>query len=212
MNDKKLIDELVSNHSKVEPITSLKVRFLKWLIICALCLSAGISILGLREDWTTLFTTPIFLIQNLFILIGILIAGIFAIKLSVPNLTTKKSGTKFLYIFGSLWAIILFSVGILNHTSLDELAKFGFGCIRDIVIIGLIPGVALFIFIRQGVVLERKLVGITSMIAAFGIGAFGVQYTCHNDGALHILVWHFLPLIILGGSGVMIGKKLIKKL
>lgn len=212
MSDKNLINELVSNHSKIDPIASIKMRFFKWILICGLCLGAGISMLGLREDWTTLFASPILLIQNFFILAGIFVAGIFAIKLSVPDTTNKKSGISLLYILAGLWTLILFSIGLLNHASLDELSKFGFGCIRDIVIIGIIPGVTLFAYIRQGVVLEQKLAGVMSMIAAFGIGAFGVQYTCHNDGALHILVWHFLPILILGGTGVMIGKKFIKKL
>ena len=212
MNDKNLIDELVSNHSKVKPTASIKARCIKWFLVCLLCLSSGISMLGLREDWTRLFTSPILLIQNVFILIGIVIAGVLAIKLSVPSATTKRSGIKFLYILGGLWAVILFSLGILNHASFDELAKLGFGCVRDIVVIGFVPGAALFIFIRQGIVLERKLVGVIGMVASFGIGVFGVQYTCHNDGALHILVWHFLPLIVLGGSGVVIGKKNLEKL
>ncbi len=212
MSDKKLIDDLVSEHTKVEQVASVRIRFTKWLIICALCLSAGISMLGLREDWMTLFSTPILLAQNIFILIGILIVGVFSIKLSVPSVSNKKKGTALLFVLAGLWALILFSIGILNNTTLEELRKLGFGCIQNIIVIGLIPGVALFILIRQGIVLERKLAGGIGMTAAFGIGAYGVQFTCHNDGALHILIWHFLPLIILGVSGVFLGKKFITKL
>lgn len=212
MKDNNLIDELVADHKRVKSVPSIKVRFFTWAFICFLCLATGVSLLGLREDWEILFQHPLLLTQNITILLGVFVSGALGIRLSQPGGTSKKKVKKVLYGLSIIWILILLGIGTLSNASLDELGQFGFGCIKDILIIGGIPGIALFFFIQQGIVMERKITGFIAMVASFGLGAYGVQFTCHNDGALHILVWHFFPLILLGCSGVFFGQFFLKKL
>lgn len=212
MSDKNLIDQLVSEHKEIKSAPSVLSRYILWVVVSALCLAAGVSMLGIREDWASIFTSPLLLLQNIIILVGILLAGFIAVKLSIPGDMPKQQPRKFLISFAVVWALILFFIGLINHAGFEQFFKFGFGCILDIIVIGIIPGVALLIFISQGVVLERRLAGVLGMSAAFGVGAYGVQFTCHSDDAIHIFLWHFIPVIILAWCGTLIGKKFINKL
>jgi hypothetical protein len=212
MSENDFINKLASEHSKVERSPSTGSRFFKWLLICLFSLSIGISTLGLREDWTTLFNSPILLIQNLFIFISFIMSGLVAIKLSTPGAIKGKRGKTFIYLVISIWSLILICLGLFNGAEISNFTKVGFSCIKDIIIIGIIPGMALFFFILQGVLLKRSLASFLAMLSAFGLGAFGVQFTCHNDDPIHIFMWHFLPLILLSFLGMLIGKKVVKKL
>ena len=207
-----IINDLVNDHKEVQKTPSFAKRFVSWLLICLLCCGAGVSLVGLREDWMILWQKPGLLLQNIFILVGIIISGAFAIKLSTPGEVKQKKNERLLYILSGSWALVLFFIGLTEGGSLAEIKNIALLCGVDILVIGLIPGIALFFFMSQGVILNRKLAAVTGVVASLGVGAFAVQYTCHNDDPIHVLVWHFLPLVILVLIGGKFGKKFFKKL
>lgn len=212
MTENDFINKLTSEHTEVKKAPSIAARFLKWMIICIFSLSVGVASLGLREDWQILFNSPVLLVQNLFILFSFIMTGFVAIKLSSPGALKHGSDKKLIYAVIAIWSLILITLGLLNGAEISNFKKIGLSCIRDIVVIGLIPGVALFFFILQGIVLKRSIAGFMAMLSAFALGTYGVQFTCHNDDAIHIFIWHFLPLISLSALGILIGRRFIKKI
>ena len=85
MKDNDLINDLVNDHKEIQKSPSSTKLMVAWFFICLLCLAAGVSFLGLREDWEILIKTPTLLLQNIFIFIGVIISGFFSIKLSTPG-------------------------------------------------------------------------------------------------------------------------------
>lgn len=212
MSKDSFLDDLVEDHKEVKSAESISLRFLRWILISALCIAAGVFSLGLREDWSALFTQPIYLVQNLLIMVMSLVTGFIAIRLSVPGNLKKKSLKKALSIPMISWLLLLGLIVLLSGYSPEKAFKISlFSCSRDIIVIGALPGISLFFLILQGTTLNRSAAGYLSMIAAFGMGAWAVQFTCHNDDPIHILLWHFLPVTLMGLIGIKLAKKFLPK-
>lgn len=212
METKNLIQKLSNDHKKVKPVESVPVQFLKWILISILCLLAGIGTLGLREDWQFLFKTPLLLLQNILLLISFISVGFCALNLARPGRLTIKIITLSLLTPIIMWGAVLLIMILTDSYQPQKAFKISFGCIKDILIIGMLPGAALFFFISRGVILKRFLSGLMSTLAFLMIGAWAVQFTCHNDDPLHIVIWHFLPIIVLALIGASIYLSLSKKL
>jgi hypothetical protein len=203
MNTDDLIEKLANEPRNTEDF-SPKKSFLIWLLICAFCLLAGISSLGLREDWMLLIDSPLLLLQNLMILLGFVSLGYISLMLSVPgNINTKKAKL-FISIPIVVWLLCLLLIFANSNYDPTTALKIGFGCVSDIIIIGVLPGAALFFFLAKGMVLSKWITGLVASVSVLMLGAWAVQYTCHNDSAVHILLWHFLPMLIgsLIGAGI----------
>lgn len=207
--DEKLIESLVADHQARKPIPSRSLTFFKWALIVILCLAVGISGLGLREDWRILFSQWSLLLQNLFILFSFFFSAWLVLGLGRPGIELKRKSFIFLSLFILCWSVLLILIGVSEGYSLAQFRRFSPSCIRDILIIGVIPGMALFFLLRSGVYTQRFLSGVLGIGAALGVGAWGVQFTCHNDDPIHILLWHFLPLLVLASLGLWVGKKFL---
>jgi hypothetical protein len=47
------------------------------------------------------------------------------------------------------------------------------------------------------------------MLAAVGMSALahaGTRFVCHNDGALHVLLWHCSFVLLVGAAGILVGR------
>lgn len=204
-----LISKLSAEIVPVRTIENFYRRFLKWLLSAFLCVSAGIALLGLREDWQTIFNNPILLAQNILILLGVIFSAATALLLCVPG-SEKKLATKLLISAPLLlWASLLV---FGNVQSAQFQPGLGINCIIDICVLGLIPGIFLFVLVQRGAALMRGYVGFLALFASAGLGAWALQFTCHNDEPAHILLWHFLPVLLLGLLGMKLGKLLLKKI
>lgn len=207
MKTENLIDQLSRDFRPVKPIESALKRFVKWLFIATVCVITGISLLGLREDWKVVFQNPTLLLQNILILLGVLVSSATAIVLSVPGNERKLivktlAGIPFL-----IWTLLL----ILGNYNSSFEPGHGLSCVTEICIMGAAPGIFLFLFVRKGAVLLRGYVGWLVLLASAGLGAWAVQFTCHNDDPAHILFWHFLPILLLAFLGRSIGIAFLKR-
>jgi hypothetical protein len=206
MNNKEFIKGLAKENKKVKKPYEPLSNFYKWIILSLFSVVGGISSLGLRGDWVNLFSHPSLLFQNIVLLCGFLWTGYASFKLTRPGDFTRKKAILFLIIPFVLWAVALLLI-----SSIGGSPSFSFGCIKDILIIGVVPGLVLLFFLFQGVVLNRFVTGLVSSAALLGVGAWGVQFTCHNDNPIHVLVSHFLPMIVCAAIGAGVFMKLHKK-
>lgn len=85
----------------------------------------------------------------------------------------------------------------------------GLNCIRDIVVLGLLPGALLFFMIKKAAPLGLGKVGAFAALSVAALGAVGTQFICTNDDPLHALIWHYVPVLLLGWLGVVIGRRLL---
>jgi hypothetical protein len=56
-------------------------------------------------------------------------------------------------------------------------------------------------------------IGAAGWLAALSAAAaadLATRFICRNDHALHALIWHFAPVLVLGGAGVLLGRALFR--
>lgn len=201
MKTENLINALVNHAKPVKRLSSPPVRFLRWLIAVMFCLGAGILLFGLRPDLHSVAFAPSFSFQALFVFGLALLSALSAFLLSVPDKKNLWLDTLPIVTGVALAGTLLW--GIFGSDSTH--AGLGFTCIRDIVVLGLLPGALLFFMLMQAAPLRLGKVGFFAMLSVGALGAFGTQFICKNDDPLHILLWHYLPVLVLGAVGIMLG-------
>ncbi len=209
MREIDLIEKLSSELRPVQPVESVAKRLLKWLGISILCISAGISLSGLREDWQLVFRSPVLLFQNVAILLGIITSAAAALLLSVPG-NEKTKATKFLVIVPVVIWVLILMFGIFEEREFHP--GMGVSCATDIFLFGILPGLLLFFLVRKGAALLRGYAGFLVLLASAGTGAWALQFTCHNDEPAHILLWHFFPMVVLSTLGILVGRKFLRRI
>ena len=61
--------------------------------------------------------------------------------------------------------------------------------------------------LRRAAPLEPGRVGVFA-----ALGAAGIQFICMNDDPLHALLWHWLPVVVAGAAGVVLGRLVLGKM
>jgi hypothetical protein len=206
MKTEDLILELSKTVTPVKRLESPLKRTMKWLSFTTLSLLSGVAIMGVREDIGLVIFNKYFWVQSFLLSVLAIASAVSAFLINIPGEKRKS-----LFIIPAItfigWGLIL----LIFVTNVDRTSDgIGFACIRDISLLGLLPGVGLFIMLRKGAPLKIGFSGVLALLAISSIGALGTQFICSNDDPLHILLWHFLPVLILSLVGVIIGKALLQ--
>lgn len=170
------------------------------------CLATGVVVYGLRSDLETTMQNPTFYLQTLFLLALAGLSAFSAFVLSIPD--RKKPG---LDIVPLVTLVLWVGVILVSGFHSEHFASgMGLSCAREIFVLGFLPGILLFIMIRQAAPLQLGKVGAFCALSVAGLGALGTQFICREDNALHVLVWHYTPVLLLGGFGILLGRVFFK--
>lgn len=206
-------DDLISKLSaELKPIQTIEnpyIRFIKWLLASAFIVASGIALMGVREDWRIVFNSPALLAQNIIIFLNVIGSATAALVLSVPG-NEKKTSTRLIILFPILMWTLLLVIEIFFTPNFHP--GNGFHCIADILLFGALPTLFLFYLVQRGAALKRGYAGLFILMSSAAMGAWAIQFTCHNDHPAHIFLWHYLPTLLLGLIGVKLGKRFIKRI
>lgn len=213
MKTENLIKSISENLSPVRPLQNYVIRFAKWLGATLLCMGAIIPTLGLRHDISTALAEPRFLAELMMLISLALLSASAAFVLSVPNETKAKIVRIFPFIPLSIWTLILV-FDFSKILSSDGMSAFvfddGMACVGDIFVLGVVPGALLFIMLKKAAPTKLGWSGFLAVLAIASFGAIGSQLMCSNAQPMHLILWHLMPVVILGGAGVFIGRKLLR--
>lgn len=197
-----LIKRLSESSLPSKALPSHSARCLRWMSGAMLCTFVGVALFGFRPDLHEQVFTPAFLIQAIFLAVASILSALSAFAFSVPG--EGKPGRVGWMLSSILFWVLFLVVSIF--TTGNFLSGVGLSCIRNIVVLGAIPGFALFMMIRAAAPLKIELTGVLGALAAAGLGALGTQFICKNYNPLHILLWHFVPVVFLGFLGALLGR------
>ena len=210
MHTEDLIENISQNAEPVKLLSPPLIRMASWFAISLLCIGIGVSLMGLRPDLLHDMKYFQFILESVLILVVAIMAAATAFVLSIPG---RDRGRLYYVGFVPMLALVALLAWRIWHpigigSEIAPLA--GQACLRDIFILGIAPGILLFMMIRHAAPLKFGWVGALGMLAVASLAAFGLQFTCSGQGAIHLLLWHIAPVIAIGAAGIVLGRLLLR--
>ena len=196
-----LIQSLAAKATPVKPLPHAKRRHFVWLTLSLLFVSFGAFLIGLRVDLSSSLRNPTFLLQIGATLLIVIAATGLAFSSSIPNAQTKRKSLIALLTIGFGFSIFLVPV-FLGHS--DQLG-LGSKCLLNVVLLSLLPVIMISTMVYRSFPLQRKQTAYFAFLGAAAVGSFSTRLICPQDGALHFLVWHLLPVFGFAALGCAAG-------
>jgi hypothetical protein len=203
-----LIARLAREAGPVPVLAAPRVRAVLWYLIAAAAVAGVILVSRLRPDaWPAVDVAYGGLLA---IALG---AGLFAAATafvsSVPGADRTARGQRVVLILLAVWGALL--AAFIARSPAGQGAALGLlgACETKIAILGLVPGGALILMLRRAMPLRPAWTGALAGFAAASFASVGTQLICPSRLALHGLLGHFLPVILIGAIGALAGRRLL---
>ncbi len=204
-----LIETLAEDAAAVKPAPHPLRLSMKWLGAAAAYLAISLTLSGPRPDLAQKFHEPWF-VAELASLLGIFIAtSLSAALLAFPDLHQKRG-----IAFSPTWMFALFLLVIYFAWHADSppapLPVQSLECTLSITLMTLLPAAWTFHAMRKFASTHYRLAGSIALLSAFSVGALWLRLHEINDSIIHVIQWHYLPMLGIGLIGLWLGKVLLK--
>lgn len=211
MKNDQLINNLSKNLSPWEKMDSLPVFTLKWVSVCIVFLLINLWWMPFRADYPAILNNPIYQIENVLWVLLALFSSTALYKSSFPDLKDKKYGVLSLAILGLL--LILAFTG--NNLSIAEqipleMQPWRGGCGFIISFIAVLGSPILALYAKRGAPSRPGVSGVWAAISSASVGCFLMQFGCSLHTSMHLLIWHFIPIVLMSGINYFIARKILR--
>jgi hypothetical protein len=192
-----VIRSMTDGLTPVAPLRSVRARAGLWSALSMLSLSIVAWSLGLRRDLAAAALSSQLELQVLTMGILAAVAGVAALRLSVPGADRPAGRIAALGILG-LWPCALLAWCLVEGATATSLATepLHLTCMRTIAMVALVPTIAMTVMIRRGAPMRPGWAVAMAGLAAAGAGAVGVTLTCPISRVPHLLIAHALPTVV----------------
>ena len=208
-NIDELIAKLAQDTTAVKSAPHPLMLSLKWMGLAVAYLLLSLMFSGLRPDILAKLHQPWF-VAEIAALTGIFIStSVSAALLSFPDIHQMRKIAFAPVITFALFLAVLF----LAWQADNPPAPFpihDFECTISITLFSVFPAAWALYSIRKLASTHYCLAGGIALLAAFSIGALWLRLHEINDSIMHVVEWHYLPMIVFGMAGLWLGKKLLK--
>lgn len=209
-NIDKLIESLAQDASPAArpapPPSRLSAR---WLLAAQAYIAASLLATGFRPDIMQKLHDPWY-IGELLGLVGILASASWgAALLAYPDLYQRG---KTLYAPGILLALFALLLGLSWQAGNPPapLPVHSYQCTLSIGLLSILPSAWIFHSLRKFASTHVYLAGGTALLYAFCIGALWLRLHEVNNSVIHVIEWHYLPMLVAALLGTQLGKLLLK--
>lgn len=202
MSTEDLIGRLVSDMRPVKRSSRPGVLFAQWGAIGLLYLAAGILMIGTRDDLAQMWRESTFVVHTLIVFCVTVLAATAAFRVSIPDRTKRFVVTSSAVALATWLAWIVAAL----VTASEPHAGYGWKCLRNIVVFAIPLGVLTYYMMSRAAPLRVGTAGWLAALSAAAAADLATRFICRNDHALHSLIWHFIPVLVLGCAGVMLGR------
>lgn len=203
-----LVNQLSSEAKPIRPAPSPWLLSLKWSGAVLAYLLLALLASGLRPDLAQAMQHPLFVTELLLLLLILLATTLGSALLAFPDLHQKRT---LAYTPIALFAlfILLLIFAWRADTPPAPFPVHSFECTLDITLISLIPAALAFFVLRHYASTHPNWAGSFALLAAFSVGAIWLRLYEVNDSILHVVQWHYLPMVGVGLLGWFAGRKLL---
>jgi hypothetical protein len=209
VNIEELVDSLAEGAANVRPAPHPYMVATKWTAVAISYIVVSLAISGLRPGLMAEFGDPWFLAE-IFFLAGVLGAtSLSAALLAFPDLHQKHRAA-----FSPVVLLVLFALTVVFSWQADSppapLPVHSYQCTVSIALFALLPAIWMFYGMRKFASTHCRLAGSIALLYAFSVGALWLRLHEQNDSLIHVIQWHYLPMIGFGALGLWLGKVALK--
>ncbi|MFA5172446.1 MAG: DUF1109 domain-containing protein [Sulfuriferula sp.] len=205
----KQIASLVADADSVQLAPSPLILWLKWMAIAVVYIVISLLVLGVRSDVWVRLHSAMFLAE-----MGVLVAIVATTALSASLLAYPDMYQRSRWTLIPIFMFVIF-VGVIalawqadNPSSPPPVHSYQ--CSLTIAVLALLPAAWMFYSMRQLASTHRRFAGGVVMLSAFSIGAVTLRLSEQTNSIIHVIEWHYLPMIGVALLGVWLGKRLLK--
>jgi hypothetical protein len=208
-NIEQMIAGLSKDAQEVKPAPRPWLLSLKWLAAATAYVIVSLAISGVRPDLLLQFHKPWF-VAEIVLLVGIFVfTALSAAILAFPDLHQQRRA-----VLAPVWIFALFALVMLFSWLADNppspLPVHSFECTLSIFTFSLLPTAGIFYAMRRFASTHLRLSGIVAVLFAFSTGALWLRLHEQTDSIIHLIKWHYLPMIAVGLIGLLLGKMLLR--
>lgn len=205
----KRIASLVARAERVKPAANPILLWLKWMGVALTYIVLSLIALGVRPDLMAQLHSGYFIVE-----IGLLIGIVATTALSAALLAFPDMYQRSRWVFAPLGVFALFVIAIFFAWHADQPPApppvHSIECTLTIALLALLPAAWMFAVMRKLASTHRYMSGAVVMLSAFSIGAITLRLSEQTNSIMHVIEWHYLPMIGVAIIGVWLGKVLLK--
>lgn len=204
-----LIEKLSRDLKPIRPLPRAGVRA-GVLTVSTLTLAFLVLVITreLRPDLAASLHRPVYLIQGFAMLAAGVLAGFATFRLSVPDTKIRLPVVAALAVSSGIWLILIGSELLQSEWTMPERSET---CLVGLTLAMAVPLVIGVVMVMHSAPVWRGWAGYALLLSVGSLAALAMRFICPNDSPAHLLVWHFLPVLILSLIGVPLGKILLKE-
>lgn len=208
-NIDELIDKLAQDGKAVKPAHHPVVLSLEWITIAVFYLAVALMISGIRSDLVAKLHETWFAAE-IATLFAIFIATSFsAALLSFPDLHQMRRIVIAPAIMFALFALVMYFAWHADHPpSIPPIHSIE--CTMSITMLAILPAIWIFFVMRRFASTHQYWAGSIALLSAFSIGALWLRLYEPTDSIMHVIEWHYFPMIAIGAIGLWLGKIILK--
>lgn len=208
-NIEELVDSLIQDAAPVKPAPHPFMLSLRWVAVAVVYLVVSLWISGLRPDLMQKINEPWFVAEMAALTLIFIATSLSAAVLVFPDLhQMRKTALAPAGLFALFIAIMFFAWRA--DVPPAPLPMHSFECTASITLFSLLPAAWTFFFMRQYASTHCRWAGSVALIFAFSVGALWLRLYELNDSIIHVIQWHYLPMLGIGLVGWWMGKRLLK--
>lgn len=203
------LSELSDDLEAVTPLRPMRM-VLAWLAAALLYVGGCVWMAGLRPDfemrWEMMYQAELLL--ALCVTVN---SGVAALLLSIPD-TRKRYGLLALPLVALclLSVVVLLSGEISAHSLEASLKADHLMVTARLCLYALLPCVFLFAAVRRAAPTRLALTGGMLCLAASASAYMILRLTMPGDNIANVLIWCYLPVVLLAMLGALLGRKLLR--
>ena len=208
-NIDELVESLARDAAPVKPAPHPLMLSLGWVAGAAVYLVVSLWLSGLRPDLMQKLHEPWFVAEMASLALLFIATSLSAAVLAFPDLhQMRKAALAPAGLFALFMGILFFAWRA--DVPPATLPMHSFECTASITLFSLLPAAWTFFAMRRFASTHYRWAGSVALLSAFSVGALWLLLHELNDSIIHVIQWHYLPMLGIGLVGWWLGKRLLK--
>ncbi len=208
----KFIKEISDDLKPVKKMQPPEVRAAIWMLVGFSYVAILPMFLHLRYDIDTKTEEPIFILELLIAGLGSITCCLAASYLAVPD-SYQKPRIKWFSLAPFLVLTLILALQLIEQSKTNiqiNTTSNTYQCFADMFAFAAFPVLAMILLARKGATTNQRWSGAMISLSAVNFSYIALRIIEPNDEADHILIWHYMPMLLMIIIGISLGRKFLK--